>query len=652
MTGETHAGAGGMLPILEYIYKTYLAAATDPVTGEKADLKAMQAELSSRAGKRQLIIDYLRTLSLFRKHILESAKELVAVNDALQKALAASDADAVTSGWFRAMKLLINLKLYRGLEFSIEKMDKELVFSPEETAFLDAMAGLDLPLAGAAAQGGEPIVTRKIGAVEKQQLWEKEAVINPDYEEPLRKRIREYVLKTCFIERLDAFSGTLKPLPPNQYVKTLKADEEIDDMTFFRAPSQFLRNKFARLRSSTYRPLGIERHESGGYTEKKIAFSLEGDRLVENPSGLISCTMHYMTPHTIWQKMVSDVSLMETTLKMGAKKIDKDYFFNIFYHIQKPVGLEKSEAAPASETFQRFDPSLTDDQFRHRDRLTAEQAANLVTEFAKVDQYVFGGHLDLDLYLDSIGIRKKPFVMMIEGEGLASYDYINNLIILPTICPPKISPLEQVVSALADFRYSLWIDSPKDIFDKQGVGFMIVGRRTSSAKQLWQIFPSSATAIIKQRAFREHYVRYILSNLFANGIKSIAGFPVPIVNRIADQKLRQYFEAYIPLSTAKGAKPEADGKIQAAKPAAETKQPVSEPPAPPPPPPAAPPAPKPPPLAQPAGAVCRECGKELPAGSAFCLSCGAKIAAKSACRECRAELPPGSKFCNVCGAKQ
>src|SRR5262245_17137449 len=44
---------------------------------------------------------------------------------------------------------------------------------------------------------------------------------------------------------------------------------------------------------------------------------------------------------------------------------------------------------------------------------------------------------------------------------------------------------------------------------------------------------------------------------------------------------------------------------------------------------------------------CPRCQHENPAGSNFCLGCGARFG--SSCSSCGNELPPGSRFCNKCG---
>lgn len=51
---------------------------------------------------------------------------------------------------------------------------------------------------------------------------------------------------------------------------------------------------------------------------------------------------------------------------------------------------------------------------------------------------------------------------------------------------------------------------------------------------------------------------------------------------------------------------------------------------------------------------CKECGNEIPDGSAFCPECGtpAREEKKRAfCPECGAEIDPAVKFCPSCGAK-
>jgi ribosomal protein L40E len=45
---------------------------------------------------------------------------------------------------------------------------------------------------------------------------------------------------------------------------------------------------------------------------------------------------------------------------------------------------------------------------------------------------------------------------------------------------------------------------------------------------------------------------------------------------------------------------------------------------------------------------CPGCQHENPAGSNFCLGCGARLAL--ACAGCGADLPAGARFCNKCGA--
>ena len=58
--------------------------------------------------------------------------------------------------------------------------------------------------------------------------------------------------------------------------------------------------------------------------------------------------------------------------------------------------------------------------------------------------------------------------------------------------------------------------------------------------------------------------------------------------------------------------------------------------------------------------VCEKCGAEVPAGSAFCASCGAKIESAvsqpsqqtaNICSNCGAVLAEGAQFCVSCGHK-
>src|SRR5215470_16016282 len=44
---------------------------------------------------------------------------------------------------------------------------------------------------------------------------------------------------------------------------------------------------------------------------------------------------------------------------------------------------------------------------------------------------------------------------------------------------------------------------------------------------------------------------------------------------------------------------------------------------------------------------CPRCQHENPAGSSFCLECGARL--ELTCTSCGTDLPAGSKFCNKCG---
>lgn len=54
---------------------------------------------------------------------------------------------------------------------------------------------------------------------------------------------------------------------------------------------------------------------------------------------------------------------------------------------------------------------------------------------------------------------------------------------------------------------------------------------------------------------------------------------------------------------------------------------------------------------QPAGNKCSKCGADVPAGAAFCPSCGNKIEAQAFCPFCGAKLMPGAAFCPTCGKK-
>lgn len=47
--------------------------------------------------------------------------------------------------------------------------------------------------------------------------------------------------------------------------------------------------------------------------------------------------------------------------------------------------------------------------------------------------------------------------------------------------------------------------------------------------------------------------------------------------------------------------------------------------------------------------VCSKCGASVPAGSKFCLSCGAPINTAALCQNCGKPLPPNAKFCPECG---
>ena len=54
--------------------------------------------------------------------------------------------------------------------------------------------------------------------------------------------------------------------------------------------------------------------------------------------------------------------------------------------------------------------------------------------------------------------------------------------------------------------------------------------------------------------------------------------------------------------------------------------------------------------AQGSSQVCPNCGMQVPAGSKFCLSCGAKMNTAAFCTNCGKPVPPGSKFCPECGS--
>lgn len=49
--------------------------------------------------------------------------------------------------------------------------------------------------------------------------------------------------------------------------------------------------------------------------------------------------------------------------------------------------------------------------------------------------------------------------------------------------------------------------------------------------------------------------------------------------------------------------------------------------------------------------LCPNCHKQVPAGSKFCLECGAKVNAELFCLNCGEKLPPNAKFCMKCGTK-
>ncbi|MCI0414178.1 SPFH domain-containing protein [bacterium] len=47
---------------------------------------------------------------------------------------------------------------------------------------------------------------------------------------------------------------------------------------------------------------------------------------------------------------------------------------------------------------------------------------------------------------------------------------------------------------------------------------------------------------------------------------------------------------------------------------------------------------------------CPSCQAQIPSGSQFCSSCGAKVLATMHCPKCNTQIPAGSKFCSGCGA--
>ena len=56
------------------------------------------------------------------------------------------------------------------------------------------------------------------------------------------------------------------------------------------------------------------------------------------------------------------------------------------------------------------------------------------------------------------------------------------------------------------------------------------------------------------------------------------------------------------------------------------------------------------PASQGSSQICPSCGTQVPAGSKFCLSCGAKMNTAAFCTNCGKPVPPGSKFCPECGS--
>ena len=50
--------------------------------------------------------------------------------------------------------------------------------------------------------------------------------------------------------------------------------------------------------------------------------------------------------------------------------------------------------------------------------------------------------------------------------------------------------------------------------------------------------------------------------------------------------------------------------------------------------------------------ICKQCGAQLPEGSAFCGACGAAVEKPGFCVRCGAPLQEGAAFCGACGADQ
>lgn len=49
--------------------------------------------------------------------------------------------------------------------------------------------------------------------------------------------------------------------------------------------------------------------------------------------------------------------------------------------------------------------------------------------------------------------------------------------------------------------------------------------------------------------------------------------------------------------------------------------------------------------------TCKNCRARIPAGSKFCLECGARVENGVVCPNCGEELSADAKFCNKCGTK-